>query len=152
MCDYERISKLEWEISCLKRRLITRRLQSEDIHPGQPPLLFILKKLGPCNQRDLARELHHSPPTIAVSLKRMERSGLIRRVPDPDDLRYKRIELTSHGIQAAEAAENALHGLYECQFSDFSEEEFLQVLQYFQRIRQNLFQSVQQIEETEGST
>jgi len=45
-------------------------------------------------QADLCRRIHVEQPTMANTLKRMERDGLIRREPDSIDKRQTRIFLT----------------------------------------------------------
>jgi DNA-binding MarR family transcriptional regulator len=48
-------------------------------------------------QTALAERLAVEQPTMANTLKRMERDGLARRLPDPDDRRQARIYLTKRG-------------------------------------------------------
>ena len=75
------ILQMDWEIHALQKQCLNKLLSDRGIHFGQPPLLFTLRQLGRCSQKDLAKSLCVSPASIAVSLKRMEKAGLIMRVP-----------------------------------------------------------------------
>lgn len=57
-------------------------------------LLFIIAQVSEGHnvyQKDIEEEYSLRPATATLLLQRMERSGLIRRVPDPSDSRLKRI-------------------------------------------------------------
>lgn len=44
-------------------------------------------------QGELARRLGVRPPTVSTAVARLEKGGLLRRVPDPDDPRARRVTL-----------------------------------------------------------
>ena len=44
-------------------------------------------------QGELARRLGVRPPTVSTAVARLEKDGLVRRVPDPDDPRARRVHL-----------------------------------------------------------
>ena len=50
-------------------------------------------------QLELVRATHLKPPTVSVSLQRMEREGIVYRHPDENDLRATRVFLTAKGRQ-----------------------------------------------------
>ncbi|HXS74162.1 MAG TPA: MarR family transcriptional regulator [Rhodanobacteraceae bacterium] len=59
-----------------------------------------LKRLGtegPMTAGELARLLNHNPGALTRLLDKLERQNYLRRVPDPDDRRVLRIELTASG-------------------------------------------------------
>ena len=100
MVDIKKAIQLSWEIHSFHKQCMMRLLADYGIHFGQPPLLVTLKKQGGSgNQSDLAKALNVSPAAIAVSLKRMEKAGMVRRITDPEDLRSNRVELTESGLQ-----------------------------------------------------
>lgn len=78
---------------------------------------------------------HISPATIAVSLKPWEKSGFVKRVPDPGDLRSNRIELTERGRRAAASADHAIRRVNQQMYRDFTPEEFSQIVHFYQRMR-----------------
>lgn len=72
MDEIDQVIHIDWELVSLHKQCMNRLMSDRGVYPGQPPLLFTLGRMGACNQADLAKALHISPATIAVSLKRME--------------------------------------------------------------------------------
>jgi MarR family transcriptional regulator, transcriptional regulator for hemolysin len=48
---------------------------------------------GGVRQAELARRLGVRPPTVSSAVARLEAQGLVRRMPDPDDPRARRVLL-----------------------------------------------------------
>ncbi|AQT03883.1 MarR family transcriptional regulator [Acetobacter persici] len=80
---------------------------------GQLPVIFALADGKQQPQRELVRLAAVEQSTMAKTLARMERDGLIQRTPDPNDRRSALISLSSSAadrlpdISAAVAAINA---------------------------------------------
>ena len=70
---------------------------------------------GPQGARpsDLATQLRISKQALNYLLGQLERRGYLKRRPDPDDLRSKRIVLTKRGIAAAYVIREAVAELEE---------------------------------------
>ena len=79
-------------------RLLTRvgdaRLKSLGLAGGQLPVFAMLKDGSALTQAELAKQARVEQPTMAATLSRMERDGLIRRDPDPTDGRRTLVRLT----------------------------------------------------------
>ena len=117
-----------------------RRIGRHGVTRGQFPVLLTLWEAEGVTQAELAERLAVEQPTMANTLKRMERDGLIRRTADPDDRRLALIHLTPRGrgledvltASAREANAVALQGL-----SAEEAEQFMataaQVIQNLQR-------------------
>ena len=107
-----------------KHYLRTHMLLSEiGVYHGQPPLLFLLEKNDGLSQKEIGEKLKTTASTITVMLKRMEKSGIIKKKQDPDDQRIYRIYLTEKGRDVSIKAKAAIETLaYEC-FEGFSEQE-----------------------------
>ncbi|MFC3577486.1 MarR family winged helix-turn-helix transcriptional regulator [Streptomyces yaanensis] len=63
---------------------------------GQFAQLLALFEQDGLSQRELCDRVRVEQPTMANTLQRMERDGLVRRVPDPSDRRRTRVHLTEH--------------------------------------------------------
>ena len=83
-------------------RAIERRLAGGNA--GPMPVFFALADGGTLSQTALARWATVEQPTMANTLNRMERDGLIARAPDPEDGRSALIGLTKLGRQRAHEA------------------------------------------------
>jgi len=83
-------------------RAIERRLAGGN--SGPMPVFFALQGGGAMTQKELAQLAAVEQPTMANTLNRMERDGLVQRTPDPNDRRSARVSLTPLGLERAKAA------------------------------------------------
>lgn len=75
-------------------RALDDRLSDHGVAVGQFAILLLLWEEDGLTQAELGRRAAVEQPTIANTLARMERDGLIRRQPDPMDRRRAFIHLT----------------------------------------------------------
>lgn len=97
-------------------RLLTRQLlryydamaDQLGLHISDLTCLLILRDRGRAGAGQLATELGLTTGAVSRMVNRLERAGLVRRTPDPDDRRRVTIELTSPsaavGLFASQAA------------------------------------------------
>lgn len=83
-------------------------LKDHEVHPGQPPLLFLLSRHEGLRQSELAERLRIKPATVTVMLNRMVKNGLVERRTDPKDQRVSRVYLTDRGWSAVDEVRSAL--------------------------------------------
>lgn len=83
-------------------RAIERRLAGGS--SGPMPVFFALQDGGAMTQKALAQMAAVEQPTMANTLSRMERDGLVMRTPDPNDRRSAQVSLTPLGLERAKAA------------------------------------------------
>lgn len=108
---------------------------------SQPFLLFVLAdegKEGLLSQKALASKLGISQPTAAVSIRRMEAAGLLRKVADKEDSRRNRITLTPKGLRLIRECKNAFNEIDTCIFKGFSDKERDSLRSYYLRMIGNL--------------
>ena len=91
------IQRLIMEISRMYMEKRFGKLKSLGIHPRQMPILAVLWKEDGCSQKELASQLGVKPPTVTVSIQRLEKIGIIVRKQDEKDQRISRIYLTEEG-------------------------------------------------------
>src|SRR3954470_14890186 len=92
-----RLDSLGYQIGLLSR-LFDRRLQEvlreQGVAPGQfAPLVMLFEQDG-LTQAELCRRINVEQPTMANTLQRMERDGLIKRKEDAADKRRVLVYLT----------------------------------------------------------
>jgi DNA-binding MarR family transcriptional regulator len=95
----ERIQKLTKYID----RALDQTLAEFNLDRGEWKLLGALRRSGPPYRRSpghLADDLGLSSGAMTNRLDRLETAGLVRRLPDPDDRRGLKVELTDTGWQA----------------------------------------------------
>jgi MarR family transcriptional regulator, transcriptional regulator for hemolysin len=80
-------------------RAIDRRLKPLGLASGQLPVFFALSASAALSQKALARAATIEQPTMAATLARMERDGLVRKEPDPKDRRSALYSLTPMAVK-----------------------------------------------------
>ena len=96
--DHERILGLA--VNTLGRNItwsLAQRTARHGVFPGVNPVIAWLMQLSESTQSELSRLVGIEQPTMAVTLKRMERDGLISRSPDPTHGRRTTVRLTAKG-------------------------------------------------------
>ncbi|WP_099467947.1 MarR family winged helix-turn-helix transcriptional regulator [Konateibacter massiliensis] len=93
------------------------------IYPGQDTLLQLVNTEPGLSQKDLAKKLNIQPPTVAVSIKRMEKAGWLKKEMDAGDKRISRIYITDKGQNALKKVKDKTKELNEVLFNGISEEE-----------------------------
>lgn len=104
-------------------RLADRRLNSMGLAAGQIPVFTALLMNGPASQKTLAQAVAIEQPTMAATLSRMERDGVIERRPDPHDGRSALVSLTPVFSDRAEAVLQALRTMNSDAIADVPESE-----------------------------
>jgi DNA-binding MarR family transcriptional regulator len=95
------------------RKWITRRVESAGAGAGLSFRQFAALqgiRHGACSPGEIARLWQVTPAVITGIIDRLERRGLVRREPDPDDRRRLRLVMTEAGRAASEEVEQALTG------------------------------------------
>lgn len=88
-------------------RAIERRLAGGNA--GPMPVFLALQDGRAMTQTALAQQASVEQPTMAKTLARMERDGLVSRTPDPNDKRSALVRLTDLGrIRADQAFDSAI--------------------------------------------
>jgi DNA-binding MarR family transcriptional regulator len=107
-------------------------------HPAQAGCLRVIAAHDGISQRDVARSLFLTPPTVTGMLQRMERDGLVERRPDPDDQRITRVYLTETGRELANRARARFVAHINRMLEDFSPEDLAELERLLNRMAENL--------------
>jgi MarR family transcriptional regulator, transcriptional regulator for hemolysin len=104
--EFERYAMLLHSAASLWRARLDARLRPWGMTQTTWRTLWLLRAADACyNQSELAARLGIETPTLVGILDRMESKGWLRRVPDEQDRRQKRIEITEAGRDAAREIE-----------------------------------------------
>ena len=99
MTQLARQESLGYQVNHLARLLahaLGARIAPHGVVPGQFAQLLTLYEQDGLSQRELCDRVHVEQATMANTLQRMQRDGLVRCVPDPSDRRRIRVHLTEH--------------------------------------------------------
>lgn len=84
-------------ISLLHRLRVQNLLADTGVWGSQIPILLHVERNPGCTQTDIAEHLGVSSPSIATSIKRLQKSGMLEKRADEADMRRNHIELTERG-------------------------------------------------------
>ena len=79
-------------------------LQDTGVTMPQLALLDWLAAAPGCSVQEIANGLGLTAPTVSVSVRRLEKDGLLKRQPDPQDRRAVQLFLTARGQALQELA------------------------------------------------
>ena len=125
-------------LSIIHRYHITKSALSVGLYFGQPNMLEYIRDNDLCLQKDIASAMHITPASVAVSLKRMEKSGLITRKPDENDIRKNMISVTPKGENALNEFRRICDTTDSNMFNGFSDEEKDTLHSLLLRLHENL--------------
>lgn len=131
------------------RMVLERQLNKTGVYRSQHQILMYIADNPNVSQKDIAALHHVSTATIAVSLKKLENGGYIKRVVDQKDNRFNQICITPSGKTVVENSIRCFQEAEERMFDGFSPEELGQLDTFLKKARQNLEQMLPENESEE---
>lgn len=136
--DIKSLTRSFMDLECYRRFVTHDSLKDSKVYFGQPPILEYLLKNGCCTQNELAAAMSVSPASMAVSIKRMQKSGLVEKVNDENDMRRNKITITDFGKSQIEKLHLKFDEIDQKMYAGFSNEELEQLKSYIDRLNKNL--------------
>ena len=125
-------------VTLLHRVRVHGLMASTGVWGSQMPLLFYIEKHPGCTQTDIAEHLGVSSPSIATSIKRLQKAGMLQKSTDAEDMRCNHICLTPQGAQTVAAGRTCYDSVTEQMFRGFRPGEVDSLTQLLARLEQNL--------------
>lgn len=94
-----------------KRARLERLLEGQGVHPGQAPMLFAIFNEDGLTQKRLGEKMNLKPASVTIMLRRLQKAGLISKLPDEKDLRVFRVSLTEKGNGIKASVKNAIEAV-----------------------------------------
>lgn len=120
------------------KRYLEKRFMGTGVYRGQHQILMHLFWAPDSSQAQLAEHMEISPAAVAVSLKKLEKGGYVRRQNRREDNRSNQIEITEKGRQVVDISIEIFHELDRTLYRGFSPEETKQLCGYLDRMYANL--------------
>ncbi|GAN69325.1 MarR family winged helix-turn-helix transcriptional regulator [Acetobacter orleanensis] len=114
------------------------RLRHLGFATAQLPVLTALKDGTELSQKELAKWAKVEQPTMAQMLSRMERDGLVQRVPDPEDKRSSLISLTDMTLKKLPEGRTILRQGNSEMTKGLTEEEIETLVSLLRRVLENV--------------
>lgn len=119
-------------------KLADDKLRPIGITTAQLPVLVALKGGDRLTQKELTKIAGVEQPSMAQLLSRMEREGLVRREPAPDDRRSSLFVLTDWALEQLDPGREALRRMDADACIGFSDQEKAALLALLARLEANV--------------
>lgn len=144
---FARTGSLIHDIARMGRQLYDQQARPLNITRAQWSALYHLaqQRGAPLNQRALARILELGFPATGDLIHRLERSGFVERVVEPNDRRSKKAVLAQRGRELLSDMRNLTLANNESIMKGFSYEEALLLNESLTRLQRNLVDLQEQL-------
>ncbi|PZT70251.1 MarR family transcriptional regulator [Streptomyces sp. SW4] len=118
------------------------RLMARAGVPLDRAAVVLLRQVADCDPvrpGELAARLGVEASHVTRTVQQLQRAGYVTRVPDPDDRRAQRVELTEAGRRAVERVRSASTLGMQDALADWSPEELRQLATLFHRMVDDFF-------------
>lgn len=134
---FQTVSRMNF-LEFMIKRIIKKKMDKANIHPGQPFILRIIGENPGISQTELAEKLRVTPASVAVSTKRLEKQELIIKKEDENNLRLNHIFLTDKGKEIVEYIKEAFKEIHSQMFGNITEEELTTLISLYNKMIVNL--------------
>ena len=124
-------------------KLIYDKIKSKSSNEFNKPtsiklILHALIQKDNVTQLDIVKSTRLKPPTVSITLKKMENEGLVTRTPDPYDLRAVRVTITDKGREMYMISVRSVFDMEEKIMKDISPAEIDSFMKILGKIKNNL--------------
>lgn len=128
-------------LNLLRRNLTHKKIAQYgcELQRGQLPVLEVIVKHPGITQAEAASMLMVTPASIALSTKRLQKSGFIEKTTDPENRRCNLLKATPSGEQATKDACRCFDEVDAVSFAGFTDEELNAYRTMTQRMIRNLY-------------
>jgi DNA-binding MarR family transcriptional regulator len=141
--QHERPGHLINRAAKLMLRLADTKFRPLGLGVASFPVLTMLRTGQKLSQKDLALCARIEQPSMAQLLSRLERDGMIKRGPDPDDGRSSLISITRKALGILPEIDAAVDAGNDMAVAGMSEAEVKMLIDLLQRLIANLEQAAQ---------
>ncbi len=136
--DYRELVNLFENTHLFRKVCIRQVLQGKRIYDRQFPILNYIFRNDGCTQVEIAKALYITPASVAISTKRLQKAGLIKKEVDAASLRKNRILMTELGKEIVKDCRMAVRKADNDMFQGFKEIELENLKNYLDRMLVNL--------------
>ena len=126
------------QVMHMEMKSASQLLKQYDLKPWQAGILFALHHNSGLSQRELAKKMRLTPPTITAGIQKMEKRGLIVRRSDAQDQRIMRLYLTDKAEECIEQIQEVIRQMEEMLIQGFTLEEKILLRRFLLQILENL--------------
>jgi len=121
-CPYYLITRAALSTTSLLKKTLSNK-GAGNIKPAYLAVLIPLWSQNNLRANELGKKAGLEPSTMTGLLDRMEKAGLVKRSPDPEDRRANRISLTENGSKMEKISETAVKAMFDTAFVNMSKND-----------------------------
>jgi MarR family transcriptional regulator, organic hydroperoxide resistance regulator len=138
------VSHSIFRVARLHKLMASLLLREIGLYPNQELLMMRLWDEGPQRQVDLVNHLDTDAPTMARTVRRLERAGFVRITPSPSDRRVTVIEATRASLPLRQAVHRIWSELEAATVGSLSAESRADALHLLEQLERNLMDANRQ--------
>jgi len=136
--EIKRFIKLFMYANNHHRRIIDKKISKIGIYRSQHMLLMYLSNHQFISQKEIADAFEISTASVAVSLKKLEKGGFIKKETNQSDNRLNKVNITSKGLEVIEASHQIFKNVNAEVFKGFTKDEINLMIGYWERLCSNM--------------
>ncbi len=113
-------------------------VSSLGIHRSQHHMLMHISHNSGISQKDLASQMEISTAAVAVTVKKLEQAGLVKRISPGSDSRINNLSLTEKGEQMVIDTAQEFSHIDECMLKGITDEEKVTLCEILDKLKKNL--------------
>ncbi|MFV0361618.1 MAG: MarR family winged helix-turn-helix transcriptional regulator [Suipraeoptans sp.] len=121
------------KLSHMCNKEMFKRLKNIGLKPGQAGILFCLIKTGPLTQKQLAKRMFITAPSVTVTIQKLEDEDLVIKEVDKIDRRKIIVSITEKGKTLIKRGMGSSGEIDKLICTDMSEEERIQFKELLQK-------------------
>lgn len=126
------------QIAHMSKYQAMKQMEHYGLKPGQAGILFILNCEGTLSQKEIARKMGITPPSVTVALRKLEKMGCVVKEPDEYDQRIVRIRLSEEGKRRVDGMKGLMEELEGVIYQGMSPEERILLKRLLVEVRGNI--------------
>lgn len=128
------------DVAKLSQDHVQNTIERQHLKNTYQVLLRVIALEDGLSQLEIANRVHLAPPTVSITLQKMEKEGLISREPDPEDLRQVKVHLTDDGQAMHDVISQAFKATEKIILKNITQEEVDMVLSILSKMRDNILE------------
>src|SRR5690625_2948954 len=120
--EFTEFEKLFWQIS-RNMGYLWKSIYEQTFPGSQSHILFVLERNGPKKMSELSETLNLTPGAVTSASDRLIENGFIARIPDENDRRVIRLDLTEKGKKTLKKLQSKGHEIMGLVFNHISDNE-----------------------------
>ena len=124
-------------LTLLKKISVAKMCSDVGLYFGQPPIIEYILYHDGCTQKNIAEYFNVTPASIALSTKRLQKSGYIEKKTDEHNLRCNSLHVTNQGKAVSGKWRELLDEYMQNLFAGFTQEELESFCSFLRRMNEN---------------